>query len=651
MHLGRPSWRRIRVLRWAAVALAAGFISAGALAVPAAGRSRSISRSRADAIALRALGTKDLAGLVAVLRSPAPLPTGAAVGAWSMTPRMATVRLRHPAWLFWEDLEYGAEFAHPSQILLVDAGSGRVVAHMYLTMWPLVNGRAPSLVPATPGGAARRYVVYSSAPPSETAAADDVPVAGLPAFAAANKISHADFTHDCLITIGDRRLTEGFNNDFSAIGSWAGRYGLDRARAAPSPAGLEKAVYEFLTKGCTDFLIYVAGHGRYPKGGKVDGVPDHYGQFAPPPGDYPGFDTPGIGLAAPDAPEGNPPSFLTPADVSRLISEFTKPGKVTIDGEEHELTEDQVKNVGFKLKLQTCYAGWFAQVLLKDQGITPGDHKANPLLLVETSSAAAESSWGYLLTAFVLENGAEVPKQNPRKVSENEKNSQPSEATYANVQGLTTWAENPTSGRTLVQGLTQSFQNGVNVDFTRQIGWTHPQLLGPDFNLGTPDPTTATTSLTTHKLPTRQQGGTPNYTCVGPVYDDVFNNWNGGAVANDGTPPTYTAHEHWCVVSINDYHWNNGLGATPGTIRLKTGTGTLGPYDAVGSTGSPSQTYPNGVPDANWTATPSARTVIDGPVTCIDSDPATWSQNPASGGEGFCKIYVQAAQLNGSPAQ
>jgi PKD repeat protein len=35
--------------------------------------------------------------------------------------------------------------------------------------------------------------------------------------------------------------------------------------------------------------------------------------------------------------------------------------------------------------------------------------------------------------------------------------------------------------------------------------------------------------------------------------------------------------------------------------------------------------------------------VINGSYTCSDSDPTTWSQNQASGGAGFCKVYVTKA--------
>jgi len=32
--------------------------------------------------------------------------------------------------------------------------------------------------------------------------------------------------------------------------------------------------------------------------------------------------------------------------------------------------------------------------------------------------------------------------------------------------------------------------------------------------------------------------------------------------------------------------------------------------------------------------------ILNGTYTCQDSDPASWSQNPQTGGKGFCIVYV-----------
>lgn len=473
-----------------------------------------VTRAGANAIALRTLGTQDVAAMAALFGLPTPLPSGTVVGAWSMIHPMPTVRLRHPAWLFWEDLEYGAEFAHPSQLLLIDQATGHLVAHMDLTMWPLVNGQDPAFV-GTPGYTSSKYLVYSSVSLTGAGggAADRSPDLGA---TAANEppITHEDVQHDCLITIGDRRKRERFQLDFEAMRRWAKSAGFEDGqinRAMSSLQGLYTAVYGQLKKGCKDFLIFVAGHGRYPKGGKVDGVPDHFGPFAPPAGNYLGFADPGIGLAqrepANAETEGPITSFLTPDELSTLIDQFSTAGKVKVGGKEHELTAAQVKDVKFKIKLQTCYAGWFAKELLKKRGITPNDHKPNALLFIESSSSATESSWDYLDEADILAaNKTDIEKKpNPRPVPKGEEEKQTSESTYANVETLTAWEHNPTGGRSLFDGFKQAFEHHKEFDFTQNIGYTHPMLEGPDVNLGTPDPTTAQTKLIEHKPPMRGQ--------------------------------------------------------------------------------------------------------------------------------------------------
>jgi len=81
------------------------------------------------------------------------------------------------------------------------------------------------------------------------------------------------------------------------------------------------------------------------------------------------------------------------------------------------------------------------------------------------------------------------------------------------------------------------------------------------------------------------------------------------------------------------YHWNNGIGATPGTLSLQnTASGqTYGPWQAVG-TGSPVQ-------NADWTVYPCTQ-VPAGTYRVIDSCHATWSHNLTSGQKGFTRVIV-----------
>jgi hypothetical protein len=106
------------------------------------------------------------------------------------------------------------------------------------------------------------------------------------------------------------------------------------------------------------------------------------------------------------------------------------------------------------------------------------------------------------------------------------------------------------------------------------------------------------------------------------------------AVENGPTSPTsFTIDREWTVTEIKTYHWNYGQGKAPGMIGLQDGSGlVLGMWPASGLPGS------GGVPDAYWTARPNL-TLSPGEYTIIDSDPATWSQNAETAGEGIAWVY------------
>ncbi len=136
------------------------------------------------------------------------------------------------------------------------------------------------------------------------------------------------------------------------------------------------------------------------------------------------------------------------------------------------------------------------------------------------------------------------------------------------------------------------------------------------------------------------------YACTGARLT-LFNNSNLFGVSGRGRPPSFsTAGRPYCLRALVTYHWNNGLGKVPGSLGLHVTSGlggagaTLGPWKAAGSSGQ------GGEPDVNWSASPpagNAPVVIDGTYTCLDSDPASWAQNPASGGHGFCQVYAVKA--------
>jgi hypothetical protein len=144
----------------------------------------------------------------------------------------------------------------------------------------------------------------------------------------------------------------------------------------------------------------------------------------------------------------------------------------------------------------------------------------------------------------------------------------------------------------------------------------------------------------------------PTYACIGSQVK-LFDNSNGQGVQNGGKPPSFGTYGTvgvgaYCLNSITTYHWNNGQGKKPGTIGLgPLSFGALinpvAPRPATGSAGQ------GQAPNVNWTVNypgGSGSVVISGIYTCQDSDPATWAQNQASGGKGFCQVYATPAFVN-----
>jgi len=118
----------------------------------------------------------------------------------------------------------------------------------------------------------------------------------------------------------------------------------------------------------------------------------------------------------------------------------------------------------------------------------------------------------------------------------------------------------------------------------------------------------------------------------------IFNNGNIGGVDNNPTSPTtFTLTKTYKITLIEDYHWNYGQGASPGTIGLTDNDG-----NAVGTWNVTTKSGQGGVANAVWDAAPN---VVIGPgtYTVVDSDPATWSQNSQSNNQGFTLIKGVAA--------
>lgn len=125
---------------------------------------------------------------------------------------------------------------------------------------------------------------------------------------------------------------------------------------------------------------------------------------------------------------------------------------------------------------------------------------------------------------------------------------------------------------------------------------------------------------------------------------EIFSNNNIGGVSNNpASPTTFTLDDTYKINMITTYHWNNGRGASPGTIGLKDSRGnTLGTWTAT-TTRLQGQ---GGVPNAYWDVAPD---IILGPgtYTIVDSDPSTWSQNSESNSKGIA--VIKGTKWSGTP--
>lgn len=112
----------------------------------------------------------------------------------------------------------------------------------------------------------------------------------------------------------------------------------------------------------------------------------------------------------------------------------------------------------------------------------------------------------------------------------------------------------------------------------------------------------------------------------------VFDNGNPDSVQNRPSRPTvFTIDKPTRITEIQNYHWNNGQGASPGTITLQNDKGQkVGSWPASGKKGQ-------GGGLVYWVCKPNI-VLSPGRYTIVDSDPSTWSQNSGSGGAGMSHI-------------
>jgi hypothetical protein len=112
---------------------------------------------------------------------------------------------------------------------------------------------------------------------------------------------------------------------------------------------------------------------------------------------------------------------------------------------------------------------------------------------------------------------------------------------------------------------------------------------------------------------------------------------NTAAVQNGpaGGLPYFDLTSPACITEIDDYHWNNGAGAVPGTIRIITSgtpankTRTLLTTKAQGTS-----------PTVNWIGVVVPMQLVPpGNYYIDDSDHSTWSRNTQSSNRFFTTVY------------
>ena len=428
--------------------------------------------------------------------------------------RQPELRLRGRAWLFWEDLAYGAQFAHPSVLLVVDDRSGRILWQSNIDMYPLIDGRMPPFVTSS-GYRSGKLIVYSTLPvggASATATGEhardsaSTPPSRAPAAHGAQEkgppIAKNDLKGECLVTIGDRGPTQKGNNlgdaalarNLTAMDSWAESVGLDHYDSGSSGPDLTTTVYRAVTQhDCKDVLIYISGHGMAPPPGSEANRQLHLGNhpLAFPSGKEPAGGPPAIQLMSNSttniAGTNVSGTFLNPAGVEDAI-------KTIVDGEDftsekgHLIKVKAHPDVHFKVKIDSCYSQRFAKELADAFKIDPkkADPKA-PITVIEYSSSSWEPSLLYMPNwegpkGKLLKN----PTDNPDEISE---------FTNGNIHGLQSWTREPEAGkpRDLTAGLIQAFALGASQDWARTViaanepPLTHPGAIGPGVSLGTPD--------------------------------------------------------------------------------------------------------------------------------------------------------------------
>ncbi len=171
-------------LGWAAL----GLVFVMLIAAPAA--SGAVSRQRAAAIALDALGVHQSNSPVIVFGLPRPVGPGTRLDqdgpgpgehlSTSHTPfgSVVTIHLHRGigrrVWLFWADLYPYALFAHPSLLVLIDPRTGQVLSRNVLAWELLINGKLAPFLATETGYDGMRYRVFTRLRSASRRQSDDL---------------------------------------------------------------------------------------------------------------------------------------------------------------------------------------------------------------------------------------------------------------------------------------------------------------------------------------------------------------------------------------------------------------------------------------------------------------------------------------------
>ena len=272
-----------------------------------------IQPREATQIALHVLEPKQERGVgaeVHVFATHGALPKGTVI--WQAGGGVSKVKLRDPAYLYWEDLGYGQLFPHPSKLLMIDARTGDVAARRNFATYPLIDGK-PLRFPRSADAYTNRPLAIAARKP--------------------------DFSKDGLITVGQRE-DPAFTFDFNYASGLAKRLGIDEEESEPSGEGLEAAIRGMVEKGKTDIALFIGGHG-YPEKDEYYTDKDGKRQLK-----APGSDKPKLNLHV--SKDGKYGESLTSTQLAEILKKFP--------------------NTKFKVIIDSCYSGRFIDDLEKLNG-------------------------------------------------------------------------------------------------------------------------------------------------------------------------------------------------------------------------------------------------------------------------------------------